>query len=117
MLETFGDEIINIEQKVTYIETDGSEHIYSAKGDADTIWVLMPDTERIDVNYAKDSVEDLNYNKVILVVESDDGKLFVPEGSIPLVAEYGYCLSVSNDSMTVVLDRNVVSSLSDKDGD
>ncbi len=117
MLETFGDEIINIEQKVTYIEVDGKEHVYNAKGDADTIWVVMPDTERIDVDYAKDSVEDLNYSKVILVVESDDGKLFVPEGSISLVAEYGYCLSVSNDSMTVVLDKEVVESLSGIEGD
>ncbi|MBE6524799.1 MAG: hypothetical protein E7Z65_08050 [Thermoplasmata archaeon] len=117
MLETIGDEIISIEQKVTYIEVDGKERVYNAKGDADTIWITMPDTERIDVNYAKDSIEGLNYSKVILVVESNDGNLFVPEESIPLVAEYGYCLSVTNGRMTVVLDKAVVNSLSGLEGD
>ena len=111
MIETVEEEIIEIEQKVTYIETDGTEREYFAKGDGESIEIIMPDTQEIDVNYAKDSISDLDYKEVIVGVYSEDGILIIPEETVPLIVEYGYFVSLVNEDMHVILDNDVVKNL------
>ncbi len=117
MIETVEEEIIEIEQKVTYIETDGTEREYYAKGDGESIEIIMPDTQEIDVNYAKDSISDLDYDLVIVGVRSEDGVLIIPEDTVPLVVEYGYYVSISTPDIHVILENDVVKNLENGHGD
>ena len=116
LVNTF-NEIIEIEQKVTYIETDGTQRVYTAKGDADYIEVFMPDSEKIDVEYATDSIMGLNYRKVVVGVISKEGVLYAPEDAIMLMNDYRYSLSILNEDIHVILDWNTVNGLSMMDGD
>lgn len=106
-----------MEQKVTYIETDSTQRVYTAKGDADSIEVFMPDSEKIDVEYAADSIMDLRYRNVIVGVISEEGMLYVPEDAKNLVNDYRYSLSVLNKDIHVILDWNTVNGLSMVKGD
>ncbi len=115
-MNTF-NEIIEIEQKVTYIETDGTQRVYVAKGDADYIEVFMPDSEKIDVEYATDSIMGLNYRKVVVGVVSKEGVLYAPEDAIMLMNDYRYSLSILNEDIHVILDWNTVNGLSMMKGD
>ncbi len=116
LVNTF-NEIIEIEQKVTYIETDGTQRVYVAKGDADYIEVFMPDSEKIDVEYATDSIMGLNYRKVVVGVISKEGVLYAPEDAIMLMNDYRYSLSILNEDIHVILDWNTVNGLSMMKGD
>ena len=116
LVNTF-NEIIEIEQKVTYIETDGTQRVYTAKGDADYIEVFMPDSEKIDVEYATDSIMGLNYRKVVVGVISKEGVLYAPEDAIMLMNDYRYSLSILNEDIHVILDWNTVNGLSMTKGD
>ena len=116
LVNTF-NEIIEIEQKVTYIETDGTQRVYTAKGDADYIEVFMPDSEKIDVEYATDSIMGLNYRKVVVGVISEEGVLYAPEDAIMLMNDYRYSLSILNEDIHVILDWNTVNGLSMMKGD
>ncbi|MBR6912020.1 MAG: hypothetical protein IKN41_09230 [Candidatus Methanomethylophilaceae archaeon] len=115
-MNTF-NEIIEIEQKVTYIETDSTQRVYTAKGDADYIEVFMPDSEKIDVEYATDSIMGLNYRKVVVGVVSKEGVLYAPEDAIMLMNDYRYSLSILNEDIHVILDWNTVNGLSMMGGD
>lgn len=68
----------------------------------------MPDTQRIDVDYARDSIAGDHYEVVIVGVHSDTGILIIPDETVPIIVEYGYWVSVSNGDMHVVLDDDVV---------
>ena len=116
LVNTF-NEIIEIEQKVTYTETDGTQRVYTAKGDADYIEVFMPDSEKIDVEYATDSIMGLNYRKVVVGVISKEGVLYAPEDAIMLMNDYRYSLSILNEDIHVILDWNTVNGLSMMKGD
>ncbi len=116
LVNTF-NEIIEIEQKVTYIETDGTQRVYTAKGDADYIEVFMPDSAKIDVEYATDSIMDLKYRKVVVGVISEEGVLYAPEDAIMLMNDYRYSLSIVNKDIHVILDWNTVNGLSMMKGD
>ena len=82
--------------------------MYSATGDRDTIEIMMPNTQEIDVEFAKDSIEGLNYRNVIVGVYSDAGILVIPEETMPLVVEYEYSVSVINGNIHAILDNDVV---------
>jgi LPXTG-motif cell wall-anchored protein len=110
-------DMISLEQKVTYIEPDGTTHVYNAIGELDTIIIMMPDSQRIDVEFAKDSIEGYRFNTVIVGVESADGALTISEDTMDLVADYGYWIIVAGDGMTVTVDNNVVDTISEKHGD
>ncbi len=116
-VEDSNGNIISLEQKVTYIDPDGEEHIYNSVGEGDTIEVIMPDSQRIDVEYAKDSLEGVEFRRVIVGVNSDDGVLVIPEGVLPIIVDYGYCVSVTNKDMHVVLYEDVVAGLSAPEGE
>ena len=115
-VEDMYGEMISLEQKVTYIEKDGETRVYTSVGTGDVIEVLMPDAQKLDVEYAKDSLDGVVYNKVIVGVQSDTGVLVIPEETVPLLVDYGYCVSVSNKEMRVVLDEDIVSELSTYEG-
>ena len=106
-----------MEQKVTYIETDETQRVFTAKGDADEIEVFMPDSEKIDVEYAADSIMDLKYRKVIVGVISEEGMLYVPEDAKSLINDYRYSLSIVNKDVHVILDWNTVNGISMMKGD
>ncbi len=116
-LESIYSEIIDIEQKTTYKEVDGTERIFTARGDADSIEVFMPEAEKIDVQYAADSIMDLKYRNVIVGVISEEGMLFVPEDAKQLVRDYLYSLSIVNSETHVILDWNTVDGISMMKGD
>ena len=111
MLETDDEKVINLEQKVTYIESDGERHEYLAKGEYGVIEIIMPDTQTLDVEYAKDSISDFDYKEVIVGIYSEDGILIIPEETVPLIVEYGYFVSLVNEDMHVILDNDVVKNL------
>ena len=102
---------------MTYIEPDGTKHVYSASGDNDTIEILMPNTQQLDVEFAKDSIEGLGYRNVIVGMFSENGILIVPEETMPLVVEYDYMLSVNNGNIHAVLDKDVVHNISTLEGE
>ena len=116
-LENVFNEILEVEQKVTYIETDETQRVFTAKGDADEIEVFMPDSEKVDVEYAADSIMDLKYRKVIVGVISEEGMLYVPEDAKSLINEYRYSLSVVSKDTHVILDWNTVNGISMMKGD
>jgi len=116
-LESIYSEIIDIEQKTTYKEVDGTERIFTARGDADSIEVFMPEAEKIDVQYAADSIMDLKYRNVIVGVISEEGMLFVPEDAKQLARDYLYSLSIVNGETHVILDWNTVDGISMMKGD
>ncbi len=116
-LESIYSEIIDIEQKTTYKEVDGTERIFTARGDADSIEVFMPEAEKIDVQYAADSIMDLKYRNVIVGVISEEGILFVPEDAKQLARDYLYSLSIVNSETHVILDWNTVDGISMMKGD
>lgn len=116
-LESIYSEIIDIEQKTTYKEVDGTERIFTARGDADSIEVFMPEAEKIDVQYAADSIMDLKYRNVIVGVISEEGMLFVPEDAKQLARDYLYSLSIVNSETHVILDWNTVDGISMMKGD
>ena len=109
--------LLTLEQKVTYINTSGDSREYSSVGEGGVIEVMMPDSQKIDVEYAKDSLEGINFERVIVGVESDTGVLVIPEESVPLIVDYGFCVSVTNNDMKVILYEEVVSGLSASEGD
>ena len=111
MLETDDEKVINLEQKVTYIESDGESHEYLAKGEYGVIEIIMPDTQTLDVEYAKDSISDFDYEEVIVGIYSEEGILIIPEETVPLIVEYGYFVSLVNEDMHVILDNDVVKNL------
>ena len=111
MLETNDEKVINLEQKVTYIESDGERHEYLAKGEYGIIEIIMPDTQTLDVEYAKDSISDFDYEEVIVGIYSEEGILIIPEETVPLIVEYGYFVSLVNEDMHVILDNDVVKNL------
>ena len=111
------NEIIWVEQTVTYIETDGTTRVYAAIGNEDSIEVFMPEAEKIDVQYATESIMDLRYRDVTLGVISENGVLYVPEDAKLLVRDYHYKLSVKNDDLHVILDWNTVDGASMLKGD
>ena len=117
MLENKFNEIQAVQQKVTYIETDGTERAFEAIGDADRIEVFMPEAEEIDVQYAADSIMDLRYREVIVGVISEEGVLFVPEDAKQLIRDYLYSLSIKNDDIHVILDWDTVNNISKTRGD
>ena len=106
--ESIYSEIIDIEQKTTYKEVDGTERVFTARGDADSIEVFMPEAEKIDVQYAADSIMDLKYRNVTVGVISEEGVLFVPEDAKQLARDYLYSLSIVNNDIHVILDWNTV---------
>ncbi len=110
-------DIIDLEQRVTYIEKDGTEREYLAKGDRDRIEIVMPDTQRIDVNYAKDSISDYNYSTVIVGVSSDTGTLIIPKTTLELISEYGYGASVSDGEHHVILSKEIIANLNETGGE
>jgi hypothetical protein len=110
-------ELISLDQKVTYIEPDGDTHEYTAIGEGDYIEIMMPDSQKIDVEYAKDSIEGYRFKKVVVGVSSEDGVLVIPEDTVPLIAEYGYWVTVSGKDMKVTVDDKVVENMSDQPGE
>jgi len=116
-LENIYGEIIEIEQKTVYTEVDGTERVFTAKGDADSIEIFMPEVEKIDVEYAIDSIKDLKYRNVIVGVISEKGILSVPEDSIALINDCRFSLSIMTDDIHVILDWNTVNGLSMMKGD
>ncbi|MBR4203155.1 MAG: hypothetical protein IKQ93_06245, partial [Candidatus Methanomethylophilaceae archaeon] len=106
-----------MDQKVTYREVDGTERVFIARGDADSIEVFMPEAERIDVQYAADSIMDLKYRNVTVGVISEEGVLFVPEDAKKLARDYLYSLSIVNKDIHVILDWNTVDGISMMKGD
>ncbi|MBR6214527.1 MAG: hypothetical protein IKN41_00645 [Candidatus Methanomethylophilaceae archaeon] len=116
-LENIYDEIIEIEQKTVYAEVDGTERVFTAKGDADSIEIFMPEAEKIDIQYATDSIKDLKYRKVIVGIVSEEGVLFVPEDAMKLARDYLYSLSIVNGDTHVILDWNTVDGIAMMKGD
>jgi len=116
-LENIYGEIIEIEQKTTYIEVDGTERVFTAKGDGDSIEIFMPEAEKIDIQYATDSIKDLKYRKVIVGIISEEGVLFVPEDAMKLARDYLYSLSIVNGNTHVILDWNTVDGIAMMKGD
>lgn len=106
-----------MDQKVTYREVDQTERVYTAKGDADSIEVFMPDSEKIDIEYATDSIMDLKYRNVTVGVISEEGVLYVPEDAKKLARDYLYSLSIVNNDIHVILDWNTVDGISMMKGD
>ena len=109
--------LVSLEQKVTYIDEEGKSHEYVAIGKGGVVEVIMPDSQRIDVEYARDSLDGVDYERVIVGVKSEDGVLIVPEDTVPLIVNLGYCISVTNEEMHVILYEDVVSSLAASEGD
>lgn len=110
-------DIEGIEQIVTFIDPEGNRSVYYGNGDGSRIEVIMPDTTKIDVDYAKNSVEGLGYEDIILGVSSENGILEIPEDAVKLVSEYGYSVSVTNGDMHVILDSGVVKKAESLEGD
>ncbi len=77
----------------------------------------MPEAEKIDVQYAADSIMDLKYRNVIVGVISEEGILFVPEDAKQLARDYLYSLSIVNSETHVILDWNTVDGISMMKGD
>ncbi len=96
---------------------DGTERVFTARGDADSIEVFMPEAEKIDVQYAADSIMDLKYRNVIVGVISEEGMLFVPEDAKQLARDYLYSLSIVNGDTHVILDWNTVDGIAMMKGD
>ena len=96
---------------------DGTERVFIARGDADSIEVFMPEAEKIDVQYAADSIMDLKYRNVTVGVISEEGVLFVPEDAKKLARDYLYSLSIVNGDTHVILDWNTVDGISMMKGD
>jgi len=111
------NEIVWVEQTVTYIETDGTTRDFVANGDAESIEIFMPEAEKIDVLYATDSIMDLKYWNVTLGVINDDGVLFVPEDAKQLVRDYHYSMSIKNENVHVILDWNTIDGATRMGGD
>lgn len=91
--------------------------MFIAKGDADSIEVFMPEAEKIDIQYATDSIKDLKYRKVIVGIISEDGVLYVPEDAMKLARDYLYSLSIMNGDTHVILDWNTVDGIAMMKGD
>lgn len=96
---------------------DGTERVFIARGNAESIEVFMPDAEKIDILYATDSIKDLKYRKVIVGIISEEGVLFVPEDAMKLARDYLYSLSIMNGDTHVILDWNTVDGISMMKGD
>lgn len=111
-LENIYGEIIEIEQKTVYTEVDGTERVFTAKGDADSIEIFMPEAEKIDVEYAIDCIKDLKYRNVIVGVISEKGILSAPEDAVALINDCRFSLSIMTDGIHVILDWNTVNGLS-----
>ena len=111
------NEIIWVEQTVTYIETDGTTRVYAALGNEDSIEVFMPEAEKIDIQYATESIMDLKYRSVTVGVISEEGVLYVPEDAKKLARDYLYSLSIVNNDIHVILDWNTVDGISMMKGD
>ena len=77
----------------------------------------MPEAEKIDVQYAADSIMDLKYRNVIVGVISEEGMLFVPEDAKQLARDYLYSLSIVNGDTHVILDWNTVDGIAMMKGD
>lgn len=116
-VETDKSIVIDIEQRVTYIESDGTTRVYLAKGNYERIEIIMPDTQTLDVNYARDSISDYDYAEVIVGIESVDGVLYMPAETIDLVVIYEYKVSILNDKVHIVLDENIMKNLDRRNED
>ena len=112
-----GTEMTYLDQTVTYIYPDETQKEYWASGSYDRIEIVMPDTDRIDVNNAKDSIEGILCKEVIVGISSDTGVLVIPEETMDLLSEYGYGASVNDGQRHVLLMPDVISYLSTLDGE
>ena len=77
----------------------------------------MPDTKTLDVNYAKDSISDYDYETVIVGIFSNEGVLTIPEDTLQLIVDYGYETSIVNGWMHLIMDQDVMENLLGLEGD
>ena len=114
------------EQKdVTYYDTEGDSKEYSVTvtniGDEKEIRyrvdAILPDTTVLDVETAKDIIDEYVYEIAVVGTYSEEGMIIIPEQTLPLVAEYGYEISVSTEGQYVLLDSDVVDALAERGGE
>jgi hypothetical protein len=101
------------------IETDpeGKKSVLQMYGDADHVDVIMPDKKLDTLNEVKDIVKKEEIDNIVLNFESDDGILDLESIYIIRVSNEGYSLSFKSNDLRVVLDANVMDTLSMKGSD
>ena len=111
--------MISLEQTVIYKDAEGTTTEIRAHGDGERIYIPVPENTVIAVDYAKDSVEGMDAQVVIMPTEEEDGTVIIPEDTVHIIAEYGYLASVTarNGTMSVTIDNDVLRNLSGNKGD
>ncbi|AMK13544.1 hypothetical protein AUP07_0490 [methanogenic archaeon mixed culture ISO4-G1] len=111
--------MISLEQTVIYKDAEGNTTEITAYGDGERVYIPVPENTVMAVDYAKDSVEGMDAQVVIMPTEEEDGTVVIPEDTVHIIAEYGYLASVTarNGTMSVTIDNDVLKNLSGNRGD
>jgi len=111
--------VISIESTTTHTDADGGSTEVSATGGNGRIEVEISENTIQAVEYAKEIVDGLADEVIIVPIRGEDGTVTVPEEAVNAIADYGFMTSVSvtDGTRTVTLDNDVMKTLSERHGD
>ncbi len=73
----------------------------------------VPDLNDEELNQAKEIIESYTYDTAVINVQSDTGTAILTQDALPVMADNGYGVSISSNEHYVMLDKDVVSALSE----